>query len=135
MPRNLRTQFGTLAATAALFVGAGLTATAAERVSARIKEPVVFDGETYPAGVLRVTEIQNYTPGATLNEVLVGGEWVGMVIARMVEGAPAADGTSLVFKRNATGTLVLEGMTMRNRPEMRFMTLPKGRASVARPSR
>lgn len=121
MQRTFKKNLLALVSGFALFACFGLAASAADRVTARINEPIEFNGETYPAGTVQISEIQDYSPGATLNEIRVGGEWVGMVIARTVEGAPEADRASLVFTRNAAGTLVLEGMAMRNQPERRFM--------------
>lgn len=111
----------TLAAAVVLLAAAGLSATAGDRVSARVSEPVSINGQTFPAGLIQVNEIRDYSPGVTMNEIRVDGRSVGMILARAEAGNDAAQSASLIFTRDAAGTLVLDAVAMRNEPVRQLM--------------
>ena len=99
----------------------GLSATAGETISARIAEPVSINGQTFPAGLLQVTEIRDYSPGVTMNEVVIGGRSLGMLLAREQTGEATDHRSNLIFTRDAAGTLVLEGLAIGSGPVRQLM--------------
>ena len=111
----------TFAVAFVMVVTCGLNASAAESISARIAEPVSINGQTFPAGLLQITEIREYSPGITMNEVVIGGHSLGMLLAREQAGEATEASSELIFTRDAAGTLVLEGLSISNGPVRRLM--------------
>lgn len=90
-----------------------LTAPVAEaggsRLTANIKEPFEINGTLYPAGSLSVKQIGDYTPTSSFNEIWVGDECLGLVLAANTPALAEEDGDSLFFQRAPLGHLVLTG--------------------------
>ena len=103
----------------ALVALAGLFASPAQasdpRLVAHIDEPFEVNGELYPAGVLRVREIGDYSPAATLNEIIVDGKTLGVLLAHE-RGNVAGTRDELIFGRHQAGHLVLIGVSVRGEP-------------------
>ena len=119
MQRTIKTF--SFAAAFVLLAACGLSATAGDRVSATVTEPVTINGETFPAGLIQINEIRDYSPGITMNEIRIGGHSVGMILAREQAGTEAQQRSALIFSRNDAGTLVLEGVAVRNEPVRQLM--------------
>jgi hypothetical protein len=102
---------------AALAVLAALLAPAVEageyRLTAHIDEPFEINGTMYPAGSLSIRQLGDYTPTSTLNEIWVGDQCLGMVLAadNSAPGEELSD--SLFFERATLGHLVLTGFAYR----------------------
>jgi len=97
----------TLAALAALC--APVAEAGGSRLSANIKEPFEINGTLYPAGSLSVRQIGDFTPTSTFNEIWVGGECLGMVIAADASASGQEGTDSLFFQRAPLGHLVFTG--------------------------
>jgi hypothetical protein len=96
---------------------------AGERVGVTVSEPFEVNGEVYPAGALSIREVGTFSPVATINEVVVDGRSLGVLIAHEGEGAATASRDELIFTRANDGHLVLVGVAL---------TLPRGRSSGSR---
>ena len=97
----------TLAALAALT--APVVEAGGSRLSANIKEPFEINGTLYPASSLSVRHISDYTPTSSFNEIWVGNECLGMVLAANTAVARAEGDDLLFFQRAPLGHLVLTG--------------------------
>ena len=104
-------------AIAALTALASLSAPAVEaggfRLSANIGEPFEINGTLYPAGSLSVRQIGDYTPTSTFNEIWVGNECLGVVLASDMPADVKERSDSLFFHRAPMGHLVLTGFAFR----------------------
>lgn len=83
------------------------------RFSANIPEPFEINGTLYPAGQLSVRQIGDYTPTSTFNEIWVGDECLGVVLASDIPTHVKERSDSLVFQRAPMGHLVLTGFSYR----------------------
>lgn len=116
---QLRKHLLPLAAALILFVALTMPLVAGDRGVFKIDERFEVNGRIFPASTLVVRAVTDYTPVATLNEIQVGAENLGMLLAYEVTGEPASDDL-LVFRRAADGHLVLEAVAMRGEPMREF---------------
>lgn len=86
---------------------------AGHRLVTRVSQPVEINGQLFPAGELAVRQISTYSPTSTLNEVWVGGECLGLLLAETRPGEQPESGDSLVFEQDDRGHLVLVGFAYR----------------------
>jgi hypothetical protein len=96
----------------AVFAALLLTPTLAgtDRFVAKIGEPFEIDHQVYPAGTLTIKTVRDYTPGSTLNEVWVGKECLGVMLAKQDRSSGAvSERDSVEFRRSSAGHLVLVG--------------------------
>jgi hypothetical protein len=100
-----------VAALAALFAPA--VEAAGFRLSADIDEPFEVNGTIYPASSLSVRQIGDYTPTSTVNEIWVGDECLGIVLASDMQPHEEEIADSLFFRRAPMGHLVLTGFAFR----------------------
>jgi len=82
-------------------------------LTTRVSRPVVVNGQLYPSGLLSVRQIASYSPTSTLNEVWVGEECLGLLLAETRPGAGQAQGDALEFEVDDRGHLVLVGFSYR----------------------
>ena len=89
----------------------GMTpAYAGQALSVRVAEPFEVDGRFFDSGTLTLREVAAYSPVATLTEICVEGDCLGVFLAETVEGSTVADSNQVVFGRAADGHLVLEAL-------------------------
>ncbi len=82
---------------------------AGERLVVSLSEPFEIDGRVYPAGTLALESIRDLNPATSLDEVTVGGEPRGILMAHTRRGESGASRDSVVFVRSAEGRLALLG--------------------------
>lgn len=83
------------------------------RLAIRVNEAFEVNGQLYDAGKLSLRQTGDYNPSATINEIWVGNQCLGILLAQQVESDVISDSDSFLFDRNAKGTLVLVGVTFR----------------------
>lgn len=84
------------------------------RLTIEIEEPYVFDGNSYPAGVLSMRTVRQYNPSSTLHEIWIDGECLGVFMARHTSRDGRDTKHAALFERNAEGQLVLAGFRLGN---------------------
>jgi hypothetical protein len=89
---------------------------AGERLSVRVDEPFEINGELFPAGKLSLREVRTLTPVATLHEVRVDGNSLGLLMVRPDGTTEAARNDEFIFSRSADGHLVLEALAVAGEP-------------------
>jgi len=83
------------------------------RLTVRVSEPFEFQGRLWPASTLSVLPVASYNPVATLDEVWIGTECLGRVVADRLPSATEAADDVVLFARNAADRLVLVGYALR----------------------
>jgi len=89
---------------------------AEHRIKVRVDEPFEVNGRMYAAGTLTLRHLGDYNPTATLNELWVEGECLGMLLAVESAGGHVAGSDSVIFSRAADGRLVLKHVAFRGEP-------------------
>jgi hypothetical protein len=84
-----------------------------QRLMVRVDEAFEVNGQVYESAQLTLRQRGAYNPTATINEIWVGNECLGMLLAREVASEHVSASDSFLFDRNAQGTLVLVGVTFR----------------------
>lgn len=108
------------------------------RLVVQMDEPFEVSGQLYAAGELSICEVQAFNPIATLNEVRVDGQSLGILLARSEDTTRVARNDEVIFLRNADGHLVLTSVGLAGEPVRRLYnvgeTAPKAfvRASSSR---
>lgn len=97
-------------------------AAASERLVVELREPFQVNGRLFPAGVLGLRQLRNYSPVGTVHDVRVDGSSVGMMLAR--ETAERASHDELIFTRSREGNLVLVGMALEGQPICHLLEFP-----------
>jgi hypothetical protein len=87
-----------------------------DRLVAHVAEAYEVNGKVFPAGELSLKAIRDVSPVATLNEIRVNGQSVGMLLAQQVKGEATEHYDGLVFRRAAEGHLVLEAVAFEGEP-------------------
>jgi hypothetical protein len=83
------------------------------RLVVRVDQPFEVNGQLYPAGELSVRQIHRVSPTSTLNEICVGTERLGLLLAEERSGQSVDSGNSFNFERTPRGHLVLVGFNYR----------------------
>lgn len=79
----------------------------------RMDEPFEVAGQLFPAGVLTLRSIVAYNPASSIDEIWIGGDCVGALVAdKVFDRATVAEDTVL-FERGAGGRLTLVGYMLR----------------------
>jgi len=87
------------------------------RLTVSVSEPFEFQGRVWPATTLSVMPVATYNPSASLDEIWIGAECLGRMVAhRRPVGSPATQDV-VVFERNADQRLVLVGYALRGTSE------------------
>ncbi|MHC4225217.1 MAG: hypothetical protein ACYSUN_14590 [Planctomycetota bacterium] len=97
-------------------VFAPATPAAEHRLKVHIEEAFEINGAVYEAGWLTLRQVGSYNPTSTINEIWVGRQCLGMLLAVEMPGEPSSASDSLIFDRGADGLLVLTGVSFRNQP-------------------
>jgi len=110
-----RTRLASWAVISACFALAVASAAHAHgpRLVVRLNEPFEVNGRTYPGGSLMLRSVADYNPTASIDEVWVDNECLGLWVASKVPGAGLSSHDSVLFERNALGRLVLVGYNLR----------------------
>jgi hypothetical protein len=90
------------------------------RIVATVEEPFEVDGRLFPAGAVTLREASRFSPTQTLNELWVGDECLGRLLA-----VPASDywgrvEDALLFQRDPEGHLDLVGFALKGREAQEF---------------
>ena len=99
------------------------------RLVARVDEPFAVNGQIYPPGEIAIRHVGHYNPTATLNQIWVDGELLGLFLAELLPGEPETIDHSFHFDRDAESRLVLAGFAPsgeRVRAFYRFRTVTSG---------
>lgn len=83
------------------------------RLVVRLNEPFEVNGRSYPGGLLMLRSVAHYNPAASLDEVWVDNECLGLWVASKSPRPKASSHDSVLFERNALGRLVLVGYNLR----------------------
>jgi hypothetical protein len=83
------------------------------RLTVHVSEPFEFQGRLWPASTLSVLPGATYNPVATLDEVWIGTECLGRMVADRMPSAVEASDDVMLFARNAADRLVLIGYALR----------------------
>lgn len=86
------------------------------RLRVEVDEPFEVHGERFEAGTLTIREFANLNPTSTLHELSLGKSSLGMLVGKAATRGETAERDAAIFKRNASGTLVLVGVTFRGHP-------------------
>jgi len=104
----------TLAMVAAVFAPEASAADAT--LTLQVSESFEVNGQVYPADTLTLRQVGSYNPTATLNEVWVGKQCLGVLVGKIDPRGSTSAADSLVFTRNAEGRLMLVGVEFRGQP-------------------
>jgi hypothetical protein len=108
------------------------------RLVARVEEPFAVNGQIFPPGEIAIRHVSRYSPTATLNQIWVDGELLGLFLAKVLPGDPANTEHSLHFDRDSESRLVLAGFAPSGEPVRafyRFRTVTSGDRWTSRGSR
>jgi hypothetical protein len=83
------------------------------KLVATMEQPFEVNGHLFSGGELSVRQVGAYSPTATLHEVRVGRDSVGLLLAEVDPIEPDRSTDTLVFERASQGNLVLVGFTTR----------------------
>ena len=97
-----------------LFVASATVAGGAEiSLSAQVTEPFEVNGKVYPAGMLHVRSVRDYTPSQSINELWHEGDALGYLLARKgAEGSYPVRHDTMLFTRSNQGHLILAGYVL-----------------------
>ena len=116
-PRNWKQIAWIVTALAVLTViFAPASSASGQQLVVEMTEPFEINGVLYPADVVRVQELGAYNPTSTLNEVWVGNECLGVLLAKTGDNETQAATHSLTFAQDRNGHLVLLGIAYRGEP-------------------
>lgn len=99
------------------------------RLVARIDQPFAINERLFPAGEISIRQVQRYSPSATLNQIWIDGECLGVFLAEVLAGDDVPANHSLHFDRDSENRLVLAGFAFggeRARAFYRFRTVTSG---------
>ena len=83
------------------------------RLVVRMDEPFEVNGQVYPGGSLMLRSVTDFNPVASIDEVWVDRECLGLLVASKASGERSSSHDSVLFERNAEGRLVLVGYNLR----------------------
>jgi hypothetical protein len=99
-----------------------------DRLFVNVPEPFEVSGQVFPAGEVAVEHVGESSPATTVDQVRIGTDYVGVLIA---DRSRAADrgllSSSLVFERSESGHLVLVGFTTGDAPAGRLYLYRRSR--------
>lgn len=84
------------------------------QLTVQVTEPFEVNGVVHPAGTLQVKTVRDYTPTQTINELWLGGDCLGYIMAHKAEAEvtyPVRTHT-MFFTRSSKGHLVLAGYVL-----------------------
>ena len=104
------------------------------KLTVKMSEPFQVGGVLYPAEVLSLHEVRQYSPVATFHEVRIDGQSLGLLMARVGQSPTPARRDSLIFGRSSSGHLVLTSVAHQGEPVRKLYHLspqPNGRQWLA----
>jgi hypothetical protein len=87
-----------------------------DRLVVNVPEPFEVGGRLFPAGLLAMRHLGDYNPTTTIDQITVGNECLGMLMAQHSASEPGLMAASLVFERSSYGHLRLVGYTASEGP-------------------
>jgi len=84
------------------------------RLVVRVDEPFEVRGRLYPPGSLTLRSVAQYNPAMVIDEVRVGTECIGLLMAEKGRGGRPYPHDAVIFERNTRGRLVLVGYVLRS---------------------
>jgi hypothetical protein len=110
-------------ALAALVAVLAPTAVGADhRLVVQVDQPFEVNGQLYPAGEVAVKQVHRVSPTSTLNEIRVGGERLGLLLAEERSGQTADASNTMTFERAPQGHLVLVSFNYRGERPRHFLS-------------
>lgn len=85
---------------------------AGPRVRIEVPAPFAIGARSFPAGVIQVRPLRDFTPTTALLEVWVGGECLGMVRARIAGTEEPPRASEATFLRLPDGRLAMIGYSV-----------------------
>jgi hypothetical protein len=96
------------------------------RLTVHVSEPFEFQGRLWPASTLSVLPVTAYNPVATLDEIWIGTECLGRMVADRLPSTTEVSEDVVLFARNAADRLVLVGYALRGASsEYRYRAHPR----------
>lgn len=90
------------------------------RLVVQMDEPFEVGGQLYASGELSVCEVRAFNPIATLNEVRVDGQSLGVLLARKADTQRVSRYDEIIFTRSPDGHLVLMSVALAGEPVRRL---------------
>ncbi len=87
------------------------------RLSATVSEPFEFQGRVFPAGPVSVRPMADYNPSASIDQVWIGDECLGMMVADRHPASKPSRHDAVLLERSAGGRLVLVGYVLRDQEQ------------------
>ena len=104
------------------------------RLVVQMQEPFEVSGQLYSAGELSLCEVRAFNPVATLHEVRVDGQSLGILMARADGSLLLAQRDEVIFARNRAGHLVLTSVALSGEPVRRLFNIGTNPPRVQPPS-
>lgn len=104
----------------AALVAAPVSLAGGARIVAEVAEPFEVDGRLFPAGAVTLREVSRFSPTQTLNEVWVGDECLGRLLAVNASDYWGRVDDALLFQRHPEGHLDLVGFALKGRKAQEF---------------
>jgi hypothetical protein len=96
-------------------------ASSGESLVVNVPEPYEVGGKVYPAGLLAVRHLGDYSPTTKMDRITADGGCLGIVLAERRPGEEGGLlGKAVVFRRSPRGHLVLVGYTTGEASDGRF---------------
>ena len=108
------------------------------RLVARMDQPFAVNDRLFEEGQITILQVRRYSPSATLNQIWIDGECLGVFLAEVLSGGEEPKGHSLHFDRDSEDRLVLAGFAFggeRARAFYRFRTVTSGGRWTTRTAR
>ncbi len=90
------------------------------RLVVQMEEPFEVSGQLYAAGELSLCEVRAFSPVATLHQVRVDGQSLGILMARDDGRLALAQRDEVIFERSGAGHLVLTSVSLTGEPVRRL---------------
>ncbi len=95
------------------------------RLVVQMEEPFEVSGQLYPGGELSLCEVHAFSPIATLHEVRVDGQSLGILMARDDGRLLLAQRDEVIFERSRAGHLVLTSVALTGEPVRQLFEVGK----------
>ncbi len=100
------------------------------RLVVQMEEPFEVSGQLYAGGELSLCEVRAFSPVATLHEVRIDGQSLGVLVARDDGGPLVAQRDEVIFERSRAGHLVLTSVALTGEPVRRLFDIGKNLPKV-----
>lgn len=102
-----------------------------------VREPFEIGGHVFTSGLITVERVSSFTPTTTILEVWVDGYCLGMMSARNVAAEAPSERNQALFRRGASGRLVMIGYQAAGRTSggaFRFVEAPDATIAAGAPA-